>query len=239
METYIISGFLLGLAGGIHCVGMCGPLGMSLSLQGHRHRAWGLLMYLLGKTCTYGLLGFVFGLFGRQLALAGWQQALSVTIGVLLLLFALAVFFKSRLFHTSLFQQLISNKLLPLMSRVLKSSSAFTPLWAGMLNGLLPCGLVYMGLAVAVASGSALTSTVFMLFFGLGTLPLMLSFLLLAQQLGMHFRNSIKRITPYMLGLLAVVLILRGLNLGIPFLSPQIESLPAMERHAETIVCHP
>ena len=108
----------------------------------------------------------------------------------------------------------------------------------GMLNGLLPCGLVYVALSAAVATGSIVSAAVFMSVFGIATAPLMLFLLLFAAQLSAKYRSKMRQWLPVFTGIVAILLILRGLDLGIPYISPDLEGLPAASRGAETIPCH-
>ena len=92
----------------------------------------------------------------------------------------------------------------------------------GLLNGLLPCGLVYMAAAGAVATGNIISSIFFMAFFGLGTLPVMWSVAFFGNFISINIRQSIRKAYPYMMMLMACLLILRGLGLGIPYVSPEV-----------------
>lgn len=236
----MISALVLGLAGSLHCVGMCGPIALSLPLSadGSRGRSTGVVLYFVGKTVTYALLGVLFGLVGQQLVLAGWQQALSVVLGIAMLVFALISIFKPSIFHHNQLTLFIGNKLSPLMGAFVGRQSISAPLVLGMLNGLLPCGLVYVALSAAVATGDALMAGGFMAVFGLATMPLMLVLMLFTTQLSVQYRNKVRRLLPVFTAIIAVLLILRGLDLGIPYVSPHLEALPAAGRGAEAVSCH-
>jgi len=235
--TILISAFILGFTGSFHCVGMCGPIALSIPAQNNQSKWITTSLYLLGKTATYTLLGFLFGLFGRQLMISGLQQWLSISAGILLLAIVALIFLDAKLYHENFVTSWISDKLLPVFRIVLNNPGKATPLFMGMLNGLLPCGLVYLGIIGSLATGSAILGGLFMLVFGLGTAPVMLSFLLMAKQFNFNYRNRLKRLTPVLISLIAVILILRGLNLGIPFISPELNSLPAANG-SDAINCH-
>lgn len=238
----ILSALGMGFAGSFHCMGMCGPIALSITLPEKQHRfSFTTLGYFTGKTLTYGLLGIIFGFFGQQLKLAGLQQSVSIVLGSLMLLFVIVTVFKPILFHQNKATLWINQQLTPFFGILLRRKGTFaTSLILGLLNGLLPCGLVYLGLTAAVATGDALQAGLFMLLFGTGTLPVMLSFLFLSRQFGYRFRSILLRSTPYFMAVLGIVLVLRGLDLGIPYVSPLLESLSlAPDRHAEAIGCHP
>jgi sulfite exporter TauE/SafE len=162
-------------------------------------------------------------------------QALSITLGIALLLHALnhfvsVPFFTGNNFTFSIYRKL-QTFVLPLIDRG-SVSSAFL---LGIMNGLLPCGLVYLGLAGAMASGSWFYGLVFMGGFGLGTVPVMLFLSLGWMNLSGKFRLTILRIIPGLQFAMALLLILRGLNLGVPYLSPQ---WPSLNKAQATQVCH-
>jgi uncharacterized protein len=235
----IISAFVLGFAGSFHCVGMCGPIALTVPYNSNNDASrWlAIAKYLLGKTITYTIAGMLFGLLGRQLVLIGLQQILSIVLGTILLLIVVLMLFRSHAYHTSFIQQIISNKLIPVFGKLLKNPTGTTAFLLGMLNGLLPCGLVYMGLLGATATGTALTGALFMFWFGIGTIPVMFSFLVLANRFSFSFRQKIKNATPYFIAIAGVMLILRGLNLDIPFLSPDFKAM--IKVGGDVITCHP
>ncbi len=214
------SAFLMGFLGSFHCIGMCGPI--VLSLPGKR--AGYKLFYNIGRTITYSLLGLAVGLVGEGAAFAGLQQALSVGVGVLMLVIIVFTRYKHFDLPTSgVFNNIyitVKGKLGPLF----KSKSVFAPIFIGMLNGILPCGLVYAALFTALSMGSLVDGAIYMMSFGIGTIPMMLGLGLFSGFITPSFRTKLNKVVPYFLALVAVLLILRGLNLGIPYVSPQIDS---------------
>lgn len=230
----ILAAFTLGILGSFHCVGMCGPIALALPVHhlDTPRRILGILIYHTGRAVTYSLIGAFFGLLGMGFVLAGYQQALSIALGVVLLLSVL-------LPQLSVFT--VFSK--PVTALTFRLKSAFGNLFTkrsntalfttGILNGLLPCGLVYMALAGATASGDVTKGALFMAVFGLGTLPAMFSVSLLSS-ISVAFRSKVRKYAPVIAGLMACLLILRGLGLGIPYISPDM-STKSNQEHA---CCH-
>ena len=235
MWQSIAAGVPLGIISSFHCVGMCGPIALALpvkNLTGAAKRG-AMFLYHIGRVITYCTLGLLFGLLGRHFYLAGFQKALSITAGGMILLFVLLQWFHKKWRPTPAVHFLfgaVQNGI-----TILWSKTAFIKfLVIGLLNGLLPCGMVYFALAGALSFASPLNSSVFMMGFGIGTLPLML----LVHMLGLRYlsiglRSNIKKALPFFIFFMGTVLILRGLNLGIPFLSPYLGKAPQ-----EVITCH-
>ncbi len=246
MPLFVIySALLLGFAGSFHCIGMCGPIALSISGRPGAGTSMvgkmgGYLSYFLGKTLTYGILGMIFGLFGQGLVLAGFQQALSVAMGSVMLLLVIISLVKTSWFHSNKATVFLQNKLIPAFGYLLKKPGSFTPFLLGLVNGLLPCGLVYIGLTAAVATGHALQASLYMLLFGAGTIPTMLAFTVFAGQLSFSWRTKLRQLTPVLMAIVGSILILRGLNLGIPYVSPLLDSLMITgNRGSEGVECHP
>lgn len=235
-EAIIISAALLGFAGSMHCVGMCGPIALSVPMSpgAGGARMLSLAAYFAGKTITYVLLGLLFGLLGQQLVLAGFQQALSLVLGMAMLGFSVVTIFKPRIFHNNQLSLYIGNKLAPVMGGFIGRKTQLASLMLGLLNGLLPCGLVYVAISAATATGSMLHAAAFMGVFGLATMPLMLSLTLFTAQLSLNYRNQVRKWLPAFTALVAVLLILRGLDLGIPYVSPHLENTT----HGAAASCH-
>jgi len=224
----------IGLLGSVHCVGMCGPLVLALPVQnmGAGQRALSVGSYHLGRIFIYSLAGLFFGLLGRRVYLAGWQQGLSVALGVLLLVWVVANGVGSRNRLPSWLNKFYW-RLMGWMTRLWQSPSRGKYLLMGMGNGLLPCGMVYLAVAGALTSPSLLQGMGFMAFFGLGTLPMLVGLQITGRMVSVTFRQQVRRALPYITALVAILLILRGLNLGIPFISPQLSSGPG-----PIIECH-
>lgn len=230
----LLAAISLGFLGSFHCIGMCGPIALSLPIgklspfQKFIH----ILLYNFGRIVTYAVFGVIFGLLGKSFALFGYQQLLSITLGIVILVgLILPATLVSRLSgQTKIYVAMngLKNKLGQLFSKEGKSSLFLI----GLLNGLLPCGMVYMAIAGAVASSDVFRGALFMAVFGLGTVPVMFSLPFFGNQISVSFRNKIRKAVPLMVGLMAVILILRGLNLGIPYVSPKFT------KSTEIPTCH-
>ena len=228
------SAFLLGLLGSTHCVGMCGPIAMALPLS-HSDRLailWRSLVYHFGRILTYGLLGLFLGALGQGILLAGWQKWFSVGIGALMLLMA---FFTVDLENQVLtwpgmrtFYQRIQRG----MRALLKRRGIMATMGLGILNGFLPCGMVFMALAGSITVGHIWGGSVFMVAFGLGTLPLMFSVTIAGQYLPRKAKFYLRKFAPYVLAAFALLLIVRGFQVQVP------KSLVFWEMMQDPVMCH-
>jgi len=217
MIALFATALLLGVAGSLHCVGMCGPLMLALPLHSNsRMQAFGhALGYQTGRISTYVLLGLLFGLLGKGLSVAGFQQWLSVFAGVLLLV---AAFFSMH-WESTLWNIPGAQKVVGFLRRnighLLREQPTGATLGLGMLNGLLPCGLVYAAAAGAVAAADVWQGAGFMAFFGLGTLPLPLMLMLGAGKLSLNWRRRLRFMQPFLMFAAGVLLLYRGFNLDL------------------------
>lgn len=210
--------FMLGLVGSLHCAGMCGPLALALPVAGKTRSDFvlGRVLYNLGRILTYAGIGAVFGLVGQSFALAGFQKWVSLVAGVVILLGLVASLrIGLGLPITKSVMWLKSS-----VGRLLQQRTFGSLFLLGSLNGLLPCGLVYVAAAAAAATGSLQLGVLSMAMFGLGTLPVMLGLGLAGRKLQGFFNFKLQHLVPISLAVLGVLLILRGMELGIPYLSP-------------------
>lgn len=226
---------VMGFMGGIHCIGMCGPIALALpkTPESGMGFASGRILYNIGRVITYTLMGVTVGLFGLTLNLAGWQQGLSILSGVLILLLQ---FFPGNLsgkISQSLQLPRLVHHIKQLFSKLIHKKGTLALFLIGLLNGILPCGLVYMALAGAIGTGSVTGAASYMALFGLGTLPLMLLLSLSGRMFSFRFKSKIQKLVPYLVALIALLFILRGLSLGIPYISPKLAA-----PEAEMTVCH-
>ena len=210
----------LGFLGSLHCAAMCGPLMLALPVPagGAGRFVAGRIFYHLGRITTYGLLGVFAGLVGRSVFLAGAQRWLSIALGVMIL----AGFLFSKKIALAAPVVRLVGKLKSAMGAQLQKRNFRSLVILGMLNGLLPCGLVYVALAGAVARATVFEGVGWMLAFGLGTLPMMLGISLSGKLFPASFRMKLRRAIPVGVCVLAALLILRGLSLGIPYVSPDL-----------------
>jgi uncharacterized protein len=222
MMTLFFAAVTMGMIGSFHCIGMCGPLACALPLGGASDLAkfTGTLLYNAGRIITYSALGLLFGIAGKSFSMLGFQQGLSITLGVIILIVLVIPKKWLRLggnFPLAAgFTQVIRRKLGALFLSQQKRSLVAI----GLLNGLLPCGLIYMAIAGAIASADPFKSAFFMASFGLGTLPVMWSVSFFGNYLGVGVRQKIRAAYPVMMAVMACLLIVRGMSLGIPHLSP-------------------
>jgi len=229
----LIPGLVLGIISSFHCVGMCGPLALSLPLTGLStgRRLAGILLYNLGRITTYTLLGVFFGMVGRRIFIAGYQQWFSVAAGVVMLLFFVLALLHRQLAGIRRFNKAFTG-VQSLVAYFMRLKSLPGVLLTGMANGLLPCGMVYLAITGAAATGSIGYGALFMAAFGLGTVPALLLLSLAGFFISVQARVFMRRLTPYAFLLMSILLILRGLNLGIPYLSPSFAA------SSKVIPCH-
>jgi len=222
MNAYLIAALSLGFLSSLHCLGMCGPIALALPLN--RHSLWtmlgGLTLNNFSRITGYSLMGLIAGGLGKGLAIAGLQSHLSVLSGVMMLL---VLFFYWKPLPALSFTHLIGSKWKTAASRLFGISSSYTLSIIGFLNAFLPCGFVYMALAGATGTGDIWKGAVFMALFGTGTIPALITVAFAKQFIQIRFREKARKYTPLLVSILACILIVRGLNLGIPYLSPKVD----------------
>lgn len=223
----VFAGLILGLLGSLHCIGMCGPIAMLLPVSKTNtiKKHIQILLYHLGRIVAYSLLGVVFGLVGKGLSLTGLQQQLSIAIGVIMIV--LVIFPKMSHAFTLKVSPIskILNGVKKKMGLYLKKESYYAIFTIGFFNGFLPCGMVYMALVGAIAMPSLPEATLYMALYGLGTIPLLSTLLYIKDAFSATFRSNLQKVIPLFVVALGVLFIIRGLGLGIPYLSPEDTSL--------------
>lgn len=231
----LLTGFIVGLFGSFHCIGMCGPIALALPTDS-KHVLTGRIVYNFGRILTYSFLGLLFGMLGNRLAVFGLQQVLSISLGIIILISVFLPYkFKSKIMSGTGFNGLLGS-VKSAFSRLFRKHSLSSLLGIGVLNGLLPCGFVYIGITGAIALGEASKGLFFMAMFGLGTLPVMLGTSLAGGFVNIRMRTKLRKMVPAFTLIIAAIFILRGLNLGIPYLSPRLSDLNKPSQ--EQIMCH-
>lgn len=224
----IWTAFIIGFVGSVHCVGMCGPIVIVLPGKGYKSPIsylWSRILYNLGRVVTYSLMGAVAGFIGQSISLGGYQQKLSIILGVLILLGVfLPTKFAASLLPLPSFDPL-KAKVKQLWLRHFNNPSFRSLFTIGILNGFLPCGFVYLGLAGALSTGGVLKGIAYMALFGLGTVPILVATSYAGKILGLPIRRAINRLIPVGAVIIALLFILRGLDLGIPYISPESKML--------------
>lgn len=233
----IWSAFLIGLFGSFHCIGMCGPIALALPVQLNNKVSLvvGRILYNLGRAITYAMIGLVFGLIGESLSLAGFQQSVSVIAGILILIMVLLPSRVSQKLYLLKPAYGFTNFLKKKFGVLLKQKSVTATFLIGLLNGFLPCGLVYIAVAGAIATGGYLDGAMYMFVFGIGTLPIMLAVSLAGNFISLNVRKRINKMIPAFMIVLAFLFILRGMNLGIPYISPQLRQSEIVD---DSAMCH-
>jgi len=231
----LYAAFLLGLVSSLHCLGMCGPIALALPVGGGGtgRKVLGRLLYNAGRMGTYALLGLGMGVFGRGLSFVLSQQQLSVAVGGLLLAFVLLPSALAGRLGGMTPVLRFTNRIKSRFARLFRQRSLAVLFGIGVLNGLLPCGMVYVALGGALSTADAWTGMAYMALFGLGTTPLMLTVGLSSEWLKGSWRPVFRRVAPAFTVVLALMLLLRGLDLGIPLLSPSVEKAPAAQAKLE------
>jgi sulfite exporter TauE/SafE len=215
---------------------MCGPIALALPVnrRDSTSKFIGVSIYNLGRILVYGAFGVIFGLFGKGLNVSGYQQIMSLVLGCLVILFL--VF--PRIFKGIKLAKVVTGKVIQpfkkqFANRFSKSGNSSLFVF-GVLNGLLPCGMVYMAAAGALVTGTWYGGALFMMLFGLGTLPAMLGLPYIGSVLTAGQHKWIKKIVPALTLIFGLLLILRGANLDIPYISPSFKT----EAGTTHIKCH-
>lgn len=223
----IWSGFALGLLMSFHCVGMCGPIAMMLPVdRSSKSKAlFQTLIYHLGRTFAYALLGLLFGWFGKGLYLAGFQQRLTILVGLFMIITAVLSFTNSGIDFLAKPMHILLSKVKRNMGLMLKKQHSKTLFFIGFFNGFLPCGLVYTAIFGALAMGSVEEGGLYMILFGIGTMPLMTVAVFLGNFLKQKQLKFFRKAFPIFVFTVGLLFVLRGLGLGIPYISPSDASL--------------
>ena len=232
------SGFLLGFVGSLHCMGMCGPIAFMLPVSHDQpfKKALQITLYHAGRLFAYALIGLVFALLGQGLTAFGYQQHISIAVGILMIV--LVIIPQSYIKPVPLFKPFFSfiNKLKSELGKALKQKSYDTFFSLGFLNGLLPCGLVYMAVIAAFATTSFSGSILYMVLFGMGTIPMMTGVVYAQSFIKKYLKFNYRKLIPVAVVIVGLLFIIRGLGLGIKYISPKVEN--SQEKIEASINCH-
>ena len=223
----LYSAFIFGLISSFHCIGMCGPIAMMLPVDrsNEAKKITQIITYHIGKLTAYGTLGLIFGLLGRSFYLAGMQQQLSIIVGILMILVAVIperVFAKYN-FSKPVYR--VITKVKSSLGQQFKNKSYKSLFTIGLLNGFLPCGMVYVAIFGAIAMQSVSLGVLYMLLFGIGTIPMLTAVIYISNVLSFSFRGTLQKIIPVVAVVIGMLFIIRGLGLDIPYFSPSNMSL--------------
>ena len=212
---WLFSAFLVGFLGSFHCVGMCGPIALALPLEKKSNWSFfsGRFLYNGGRVLTYSVLGLLVGIIGHTIAMAGFQKVLSIATGILILIIAMLPFLIKRVNYLNLFLVRYTSKIKGLFKVLFGLRSRKTLFLIGVVNGLLPCGFVYLALAGAATTGTMAEGMSYMLLFGLGTVPMMLTLTMAGNIFSLRTRMIIQKISPFIAVSVAILLIARGLTI--------------------------
>ncbi|MCU0411572.1 MAG: sulfite exporter TauE/SafE family protein [Bacteroidetes bacterium] len=220
----LLTAFSIGALGSLHCVGMCGPLALALPIGAGSTVTFlvGRVLYNVGRVATYGVMGLLAGLIGQKIVFYGFQQTVSIAAGALMIgAYAFPVLIGRHLAKLS-FLNALSNRVQTAFANLLARRSVLTMFLIGLVNGLLPCGLVYVALAGSALTGDPLRGALYASVFGLGTVPMMFVVSILGRRVSPDLRRRIARLVPVFMIALGALFILRGMNLGIPMVSPKV-----------------
>jgi sulfite exporter TauE/SafE len=232
----LLSAFIFGLLGSFHCAGMCGPIAFMLpvSRDNKLKKFLQIFLYHVGRLIAYSIIGLVFGMLGKSLNLFGFQQQLSVIIGILMIAVIIIPAGKLRQFNFAAPFLFFIARFKAQLGLAFNKKSMDTFFTIGFLNGFLPCGLVYLAVFGAIASGGLFEGSLYMLLFGLGTIPLMTGAIYFGGMVNGMLRKRIHKLIPALVVLAGLWFILRGLGLDIPYISPA----PAVQTMTSGVSCH-
>ena len=232
----LYSALIFGFISSLHCVGMCGPIAMMLPIdQNNSFKKWiQIATYQMGRVVAYASLGLLFGVLGSGFFFAGFQQQLSILAGIFMILIAIIP-------EKKLAQYNFSKPIYKLISTVktqlglqFKNKSYKSLFLIGLFNGYLPCGMVYVALFGAMAMNHVFLGSLYMILFGLGTIPLMTVVVNLFKSTSFTFYAKFQKAIPVLMILMGILFIVRGFGLNIPYVSPS-----SMNLHIQSEVnCH-
>jgi uncharacterized protein len=219
----MIAGASIGLASWLHCVGMCGPLMSIFADTNSRSKSLNtaLLLHHTGRITTYMMLGLLVGAASDALRIIVVGSAVSMASGALLILFALV--------HIAGGHLHVPDPLARLMRRLggtfadaTATIPAARPLVLGILNGLLPCGVSLSAVIASATIPDPLLRLVFVASFGIATVPALFGIGKLVLRLAAVWQTRLRSAMTYVMLVVGVVVLLRGLSLDVPYVSPKL-----------------
>lgn len=237
----IVLGFSLGLVSSLHCVGMCGPLILSIPAPKftihnflYNKSIYNPIAYNIGRILTYVFIGIVIGLFGELVKITFLHQQISIFAGGLMLLTGVATKFEANNIIKSKFINKIFSILKAQISSLLKTQNTSKMFLLGILNGFLPCGMVYMAILSSLAWGNINSTIIYVASFGLGTSPLLISLFFFSGFLSNKLRLKSQKIIPIITIMIGLIVVFRGMGLGIPYLSPDLDKKTDLMKKQQT-----
>ncbi len=233
----LLSAVMLGLLGSFHCIGMCGPIALVLPVDRTTKfkQGYQTLLYHLGRLLAYSSIGLLFGLLGKGLYLAGFQQRLSILLGILMIILVLIPIHTFNKYNFTKPLYALIGKVKSTLGLYLKKRSNKAIFTIGFLNGFLPCGMVYMALVGAMATSEFYLGAFYMFLFGLGTIPMMTVAVYAKNIFSLNFRTKIHKAIPVFVIMIGLLFILRGMGLGIPYVSPKDVKLEVQNTPVECV----
>lgn len=233
----LLSAVILGLLGSFHCIGMCGPIAFVLPVDRSNmlKQSYQIMLYHLGRLLAYTSIGLLFGLLGKGLMLSGFQQYLSIFLGLLMIVIVLipVKVFNKYNFSKPLYKHI--GKLKSYLGLYLNKSSNKALFSIGFFNGFLPCGMVYMALIGAMATAEFYLGGLYMFLFGLGTIPMMSLAVVSRSFFSLQLRQKLQKAIPVFVILIGLLFVLRGMGLGIPYVSPKNVNLQVQNTPIECV----
>ncbi len=223
----LFSALLFGLISSLHCIGMCGPIAMMLPVNGSNptQKVLQIIIYHLGRISAYASLGLIFGLLGRGFYMAGIQQQLSIAVGILMIVIVVVPEKEFMKYNFSKPVYRLLSKVKNHLGNQFKRKSPDALFTIGLLNGFLPCGLVYAALFGAIAMQNLTLSISYMILYGIGTIPMMSAVVYLSNLISIPVRNKLQKIIPIVAVFIGIMFIFRGLGLDIAYISPSDTNL--------------
>ena len=206
----LVTAFLLGLMGSWHCIAMCGPIALMVPKGKSSNKYLPLGLYHLGKIIAYALVGLGMGSLTMFFTSFDFQAVILILAGIVMILIAIFPIVLNRIENKGSKFFAPVNKLKIQMRSALNKERSEYAFYVGFLNGFIPCGMVYLAGIGAMAQTNIFNGILFMVFFGLGTLPFMSVFILISQRIKSTFVKNSRRLRTVGLLLIGLFMLYRG-----------------------------